>query len=334
MSVSPSVRECDGRDPARARRSQWRTVLTVMGAAAAACTKDAPPPPPPAVIQPPAAQSAPVDTSKPADPAQWDAAAGSVLYLPGDAGFVQLVLPRVLDDSVEAPNAVTLPAGAAPASLDLLGTQGLIGQANVGSYSADAQPNLAPGCDAWPVAPIQVTSASAVPVWQLALTSGVARAIPMDSIESLSSVEATRLVVEINRAAAVLAIDSGGVLKRIPFSVSKAYRARIAGETDVLIALVERRRNVEADPRVERSVLILERAAKARQWRAVWSETQYGTEDDLIAIDVLTLVQFSNSAQPRLFLSRDFGDGSRLDLIERLGPGKWTLRWSSAYTGC
>ena len=37
---------------------------------------------------------------------------------------------------------------------------------------------------------------------------------------------------------------------------------------------------------------------------------------------------------PTLVIGREYGEGFSYALIERTGPKKWRLRWSSAYAGC
>jgi hypothetical protein len=71
-----------------------------------------------------------------------------------------------------------------------------------------------------------------------------------------------------------------------------------------------------------------------KAYSAVWRETQYAAEDDLIAVDLLAVVRFRGSSRATVFLGLDFGDGSRVQMLQRTEAGSWTLRWSSAYTGC
>ena len=85
---------------------------------------------------------------------------------------------------------------------------------------------------------------------------------------------------------------------------------------------------------MERSVLVLERPPKVRQYLAVWRDRQYALEDDLVAVELLAVVRFRESPQPVVFLGLDFGDGSRIQMLRRTSGGIWSLRWASAYTGC
>jgi hypothetical protein len=91
---------------------------------------------------------------------------------------------------------------------------------------------------------------------------------------------------------------------------------------------------MEASPRVERTVLVLERQPQVKNFTAVWRDTQYAAEDDLIALDLLAVVRFKGVTRPTVFLGLDFGDGSRVQMLQRTDGGIWSLRWASAYTGC
>lgn len=299
-----------------------------------ACTKDQPEPRA-TPGQPVAAPVAvPTDSAAPIVSARWNDDDGSAIYVPGDGGVAQVILPPVLDDSVPAPASAVLPATAAPATVDLFGPSGKLGTASLGEYSATGQPEVGEGCDAWPVVPLRDPGSATPLKWRIALQAGVAEPLVTDSIGSLSRADSAQLVVEINRAASQLPLDSAGVLRRVPFSVSKAYRMRFAGDVEAVVAVVERRLNMEASPRVERTVLVLERPPKVKAFSAVWRDTQYATEDDLIAVDLLSVVRFHAASRPTVFLGLDFGDGSRVQMLQRTDGGIWKLRWSSAYTGC
>lgn len=301
---------------------------------AIACTKDQPAPKAPARVTVPSDSVVPADSSVTPAVARWDPADGSAIYLPGDGGVAQVVLPPVLDDSVPKPQRAAIPDGAAPATVNLFAPSGKVGTVTLGAYAAAGQPAVGEGCDAWAVVPLRTAGASTLPSWRLALQAGVAEPLVADSLSSLAKADSAALVVAINRAAAALPLDSAGLLRRVPFGISKAYRLKIAGDIDVVIAVVERRLNLEAAPRVERTVLVLERPPTSRQFTALWRDTQYATEDDLIAVDLLAVVQLHGIKRPTIFLGLDFGDGSRVQMLQRTVGGVWALRWSSAYTGC
>jgi hypothetical protein len=276
----------------------------------------------------------PVDSTAPVVQARWNVADGTAIYVPGASGDAQVILPPVLDDSVPKPSRASLPAGAAPASVDLFAPYGRLGSSSVGAYAAASQPALGDGCDAWPVVPLADVSSGTTSGWRIALQAGVATAIRADSIGAMSRGDSAKLVIDINRAAALLPLDSAGVLRRVPFGVSKAYRLRLPDSVEAVITVVERRLNMEASPRVERTMLVLERAPMEKAYRAVWRDTQYASEDDLIAVDLLSVVMLRGDARPTVFLGLDFGDGSRVQMLQRAADGSWSLRWSSAYTGC
>lgn len=309
----------------------WFALLSVV---AVACAKDAPEPRATTGRQARRDSTPTVDSAPTALVAKWDAFDGSAIYVPGEGGVAQVILPPVLDDSVPAPANAILPPTAAPALVDLFAPSGKVATATVGAFLPASQPEMGEGCDAWPVVPLRDSAGGSPQSWKLALQAGVAEPVRSDSIGSLSRSDSAALVIAINRAASLLPLDSAGVLRRVPFSVSRAYRMRFPGEVDAVVAVVERRLNMEASPRVERTILVLERPPKVVPYSAVWRSTQYATEDDLVAVELLAVVQLHGAPRPSVFLGLDFGDGSRIQMLQRTTGGIWSLRWSSAYTGC
>lgn len=248
--------------------------------------------------------------------------------------MAQVILPPILDDSVPKPKSAIVPASAAPASVDLFAPSGRIGTISVGEFASSSQPELGEGCDAWPVVPLRDNSGVPLGAWRIALQAGLAEALHADSLGGLSRADSAQMVIELNKAAGLLPLDSAGELRRVPFGVTKAYRLRLPGEVEGVIAVVERRLNSEASPRTERTLLVLERQPRVKAYTAVWRDTQYAAEDDLVAVDLLGVVQFYANHLPTVFLGLDFGDGSRVQMLQRTVGGIWKLRWSSAYTGC
>ncbi|MES3035044.1 MAG: hypothetical protein V4813_13680 [Gemmatimonadota bacterium] len=299
-----------------------------------ACTKDQPAPKATATVTLPSDSVPSADSVVTAVVSRWDAADGPAIYLPSEGGLAQVVLPPVHDDSVPRPDSAALPAGAAPATVDLFSPAGKVGTVTLGAYAPSGQPAVGAGCDAWAVVPVRDAAGVTPPGWRLALLSGVAEPLRTDSLGSLSRADSAALVIAINKAAALLPLDSAGLLRRVPFGVTKAYRVKLFDETEVVVAIVERRLNLEAAPRVERTTLVLERSAATSPMSAVWRETQYATEDDLIAVDLLAVVHLHGVKRPTVFLGLDFGDGSRVQMLQRTAKEAWSLRWSSAYTGC
>ncbi len=312
-----------------------RLALTVvMSLALAACSKDQPLQKAPAGATVPTVTLPTAQTAVTPTVVRWDAANGSAIYLPGEGGVAQVLLPPVMDDSVPRPDSAAIPNGAAPASVELFAPNGRVGTVTLGEYASASQPAVGEACDAWATVPLRDAAGIAPQSWRVALQAGLADPIATDSLGSLSRADSAMLVVAINKAAALLPLDSAGLLRRVPFGVTKAYRLQFDGDVEAVIAVVERRLNLEASPRVERTVLVLERPPKVKIFSAVWRETQYATEDDLVSVDLMTVVRFKASKLATVFLGMDFGDGSRVEMLQRSPGGIWTLRWASAYTGC
>jgi hypothetical protein len=191
-----------------------------------------------------------------------------------------------------------------------------------------------PGCDAWPELPLRRDDAGSLR-WRIGLVAGVAEALALDSAETLAMRDSASLVRDIVRATASLTADTAAAaLARVPFNVLAAHRARLPDSTELLLAVVERRINSEADPRVERTTLVLERAPGARAHGVAWQERQFVSEDEVVSVEVLGALRLIRSRTPLVFLGLDFGDGTRIEVLERTAPGTWRVRWSSAYTGC
>lgn len=322
--------------PPRSLRESVRILgaWIVLGALIAGCAKDAPEPRATTGRQVPRTTSPSANLAAPSSGARWDVFDESAIYVPGEGGVAQIILTPILDDSVPAPANAVLPPSAAPAQVDLFAPSGRVGTAALGEFLPASQPDVGEGCDAWPVVPLRGSAGANPQAWRLALQAGVAEPVGSDSIGSMSRSDSAQLVIAINRAASLLPLDSAGVLRRVPFSVSRAYRMRFPGDVDAVVAVVERRLNMEASPRVERTVLVLERPSKVTPFSAVWRSTQYAAEDDLIAVDLLAVVQLHGTQLPSVFLGLDFGDGSKIQMLQRTAGGIWSLRWSSAYTGC
>lgn len=318
------------------RRSPVRALVVTL--ALAGCGRDQPVPAARPVDSLPRADSAPAPAAVAApDDRGWFGDAGPALYLPSDAGTVRLVLPTVADDSVPLPHVARVPAGAAATAVELFAASGRVGRGTVGEYVPGSQVAPVPGCDAWPELPLR-RDAAATGKWQVALAEGTATALPLDSATALATGDSTLLVADVIRATSTAAIagDSAAVaLARVPFAVLGARRATLPDGTALVVATVERRVNSEADPRVERTTVVLERARGAGAWTVAWRDRQYVAEDELVSMELLAAVMLRKRGDaPLLFLGLDFGDGTRVEALVRTKPGEWRVGWSSAYTGC
>ena len=69
-------------------------------------------------------------------------------------------------------------------------------------------------------------------------------------------------------------------------------------------------------------------------WTAAYSERVADNEETVEASEVLAAVALGPARTPTLVISREYDEGFAYSLLERVGPKRWRLRWSSAYAGC
>jgi hypothetical protein len=159
--------------------------------------------------------------------------------------------------------------------------------------------------------------------------------VPLDSIEGLTSADSARLAADIARIASALPGDTAATFRGLPFVVNKAWRTRLPGGPDILIAVIVRNVNQEANPRQERILLIAERdsATPTARFTAQYSERTSGLEETIETTDPIAVVLLGADRRPAVVVSRDTGNGVSYAFIERMA-NRWQRRWASAYAGC
>ncbi len=288
-----------------------------------------PPPPPPDSAPPPA----PVATT------MWDAQAGLALVVPGEQDDVRLVVPGTgagtpVDTSAGAADAVL------PGEVLLLSRVGVAGRAR--AQLAAAAP-VGSACGSWPAARLGPASgAEALPEWTVGLVQpagGAApvAALPLDSLHGLASADSAGLAAAVTRLASALPADSAArALRGIPFVVRNAGRFRPDSTTETVVAVLTRALAQEASPVGEIILLVAERpaGAPATRWATAYHERTVGHEEVLPAAEVLAAVRVGTPGRAALVVARAGEEGSRYSLLERVGPGRWQLRWTSVARGC
>ena len=251
--------------------------------------------------------------------APWRAVDGAFLLLAGD-DFIDatLVPPDALDSLAHG-----LPQGPA-LTVDLLGRSGRIGSAVV----APVRPR---GCG-WPRVRIASRDALADDThWSVAFAPGVARAVPMDSLERLTRADSVRLVADLARLLSALPDDTVPTFRGLPFSVRGAWTFGAAPGIAGVVAEVHRRVAQEATPLEERLLLIAERdAGPSAHWHAVWWVRAQGTEESVEALDALALLVLGGDPSPTLVAGHEAPDGAWQELVARDASGRWRSRWRSA----
>ena len=307
-------------------------VLAVLGA----CTDSEPTPKrDTVVVQTPVEQPA---VTPPAPPAlAWnDTAAGPALFIAGSSPQVaQLVFPQFTDSTLT--DTSTFDYGPVDgARVELFTRAGEVGSAALATRPA--LPKREEECTSWPVARLAGRGGgdARTASWTVGFLAGHATAIPLDSIETLPPADSARLAADVARIASALPNDTAAAFRGLPFTVRTVRRFSPAPGVQALVAEVSRKVNQEAKPWEERVLLVAERDSgqASAPWTAAYSERVADNEETVEASEVLAAVALGPARTPTLVISREYDEGFAYSLLERVGPKRWRLRWSSAYAGC
>lgn len=268
---------------------------------------------------------APVFSLGPASATNWDPTAGPAMLVAlsdvGDSAAV--VLPEATDSTIDGRSLPQI----SRAEFDLYGRSG-----KVGSSSAEPFTNYAgdSSCASWPTAHLRSAHAG----WQVALTRGSARAIPLDSIEALSSADSAALAASLTESVATLPVASDPTFRRLPFRVRYAYTTRM-DSVEIVVADIVRALNEEANPRIEHIFFVGERPRQTKNRFTVryFSRTA-GPEETAQATDLLAAVEIGSSRRPALVVNVESDNRARFGLIESGDSTTWKPVWWSAYTDC
>lgn len=258
----------------------------------------------------------------------WDSIAGPVVIVPGSKNSVNtaIVLPSLTDSTLASALHLDL-RKLDGIGVDLFDLNGLIGHSilQVVMQSGDST-----GCIAWPVGMFQ----GAVPAgWRVALESGRALGISLESPEHLSIADSAQFIADILGAVSSLKGSTDQTFRGIPFSVRMAYRLR-TGSPSIIIAETVRKINEEANPREEHILLVAERSARDSTYRVAFHTRSAGTEESLETSEVLAALRFARTGRLAIFITFDYEDGGKIGLLERVTDNTWQAVWKSAYAGC
>jgi hypothetical protein len=219
---------------------------------------------------------------------------------------------------------------AADGRLELFARAGRVGVARL---TVEAAPLVGNGCTAWPVARLSIDAGETVAPWTAAFAAGRVTAIPLDSIEGLTSRDSTRLAVELTRLASALPDDPGSTFRGLPFVVLRAWRTR-GLDTAFVVATLARRVNQEDDPKEERLVIVVDAPGDdPKRWQLSWHERASGREDELVVAEPLLAFFNAGVRDPRLLFGRDDGVALSAAVLSRSSTG-WRVLWESTVAGC
>lgn len=278
----------------------------------------------------------PVDSVGRLTPSTYDPDLGPLLLLPqleDGTGTSVSVLSPLLPLEVPIGDTAGIGERIGTGVVTLFGREGARGERVVAQIETPAPSS----CPAWPTGRLsprlQDSAASAPRPWLVALPSGRADAVALDSIEALPARDSAMLAAALTRLASGLAEDSTSPFRGLPFRVTRAFRSQGVTDAFVLGEMV-RRVPQEDRPLEERVFVVVSTPSPAAQgWRIAWFERVSGREEEVIATEPLAVVQTGAPRHVVVFLGRDDGTGTALALLVRTN-GRWRVRWESPVTGC
>jgi hypothetical protein len=313
-------------------RRRWALVLgLVLVAMTQACTSEQPggrkdTAAPPTSLPP---SSAPPVTDHLA--AVWDTAAGSYFAVAAGApGSALLIYPAY----AEAQRLDTLRADSA--SLTGLELELLVPGADSAVFArvAAVEPDSSGDCAAWPAVRVAFADQPPPGPWTIAFPPRHAVSVHFDSLAGLPRADSSRLTIAAARAASKVEGDTASAFRGRPFIVRQANRFRLDDGREAVLAEIVRVVTQEANPQQEQLIVMLEgETAERSGFSPAYATRQIGLEEALESVELLGVVRLRNGTWA-VVLHREVGEGSRFELLEREGPGRWRLRWRSAYAGC
>jgi hypothetical protein len=309
------------RDLGSIRRSM---TLLAAGALFAGCKRDAP-----AVRVDTAAPTVatPTDSVSPAPRTNgWNAAAGPVLLVTGPSPDEAIVFLAASVDSVPAIDTGAVDQGA----VTLLGRDGARATATLELPAG----NDNAACRVWPLRNVRTTGK--VGAWTVGFVSENVAAVPLDSVEGLSSRDSMSLVAEASRLASAVTANTAPTFQGLRFTAHDIRRFEAAPGVQAITAQLSRRVNQEADPKEEQTLLVAERdsGVTTGPYQLAYAERAFGKEDEVSTSEVVAAVRFGSAGPPSLVVAHEGNDGLVYAFLERAGNRQWKVRWTSAVAKC
>lgn len=300
-------------------------ILVVLPLMLSACGRDAP------VTRndaPAAAAVTPVNPSVPAPVDNgWLPAAGPALLVQGASRDEAIALFPASGDSNAIARLDSVSLSEVPVTL--FGRGGTRYSAQLGAPTGEGTDD----CERWPLHAFQpATDAS----WSVGFASDRVRPIALDSVALLSSRDSMVLVAEATRLASSVAAPTEPSFQGLRFTTEDVRRFEAVPGVQAIVAHLVRRVNQEASPLEEQTFLIAERDSGTTNgpYKLAYAERTSGREENVVTPEVLAGVRIGGSPVPTLIVARDGSDGIAYALLERVGPHRWRVRWSSGMTGC
>jgi hypothetical protein len=259
---------------------------------------------------------------------EWDASLGKYLLVAGSTPGEALLIDPERHGTVTAGEVVD---SAALRGLEatLFGSGGARASAKLdGPIPATAGAECSPP---WTV--VRLAGETTTP-WTVGVVGAGGEAIPMDSLEGLTTADSAALVADAARAASSLPVKDEAYFRGLPFSVHSLQRFTPVAGVQAFAALLVRRVNQEDSPLEERTFLVAEHDSTAAAWRVAYHERSAGTEDEVESSEALAALTLGTPRRPSLLIVHEVADGVAYRILERTGPARWRARWTSALGRC
>lgn len=256
----------------------------------------------------------------------WPEAAGAALLVQGETRNEAIVLYPAAVDSGAMARFDTLGYNGAEVSLFGRGGARLSAQLGMPPDQVDAE------CVIWPLRGVR--GAGADTSWAVGFSSRQMVALALDSVEVLPTRDSLALVAEASRLASSVTVPTPPFFQGLRFSVHDIRRFAVSPGVEAIVAHLMRKVNQEANPQEEQTLLIAERdsGVTAGPYHLVYAERTHGLEETTVTPEVIAGVRMAG--RPILVVARDGDDGVAYAMLERTGPGRWRIRWTSGRTRC
>jgi hypothetical protein len=257
----------------------------------------------------------------------WNMAAGPALLVQGATRDEAIALFPSENDSSAVAQLDSVSLSEVPVSL--FGRGGMRFSAQLGSPTGEGTDE----CERWPLHAFQPAGGAS---WSVGFVSTHVVPLALDSVDVLSPRDSMVLVAEASRLASSVTASTSASFQGLRFTVEDIRRFKAAPGVQAIVAHLVRRVNQEASPQEEQTLLIAERdsGATSGPYRLAYADRTFGREEDVVTPEVLAAIRVGAVDQPALVVARDGNDGIAYSLLERMGPRRWRVRWSSGATSC
>jgi hypothetical protein len=255
------------------------------------------------------------------------------VVLPG--GDTALSVEPVADGTAGAPRAgatVMVHMGAAEQGFIVAGARsaGVVTLVTRGGQLQRA--TVAPsGADACSPATVSAEDGAPLLPWSVALGGQGVTPVTVDSLGSLSRADSMALGRAVTRLASQLPGDSVGRFEGRAFNLETLWSMQPEGLPRTVVATLRRQIDQEASPLEERTFVVAEQSVTTGEWTVAYWERSQGLGESVEAREFLAAVVQAGRAA--MLVSRDYGDGVALSMLQRRGT-EWVLAWTSARRRC